>query len=238
MGILDRVNRIVRANVNQLLDRAEDPAKTLDLHIEEMRGSAREAKQQLVELTTAEKLARRRYEQCAAESRRWEERAMQALRSGDERLAREALGYKHEIDTKGADLLRQAELHAEYVEQLRGQVEMLDRKASLARERARQVAARRSASQVHAARERRSSYSEQRPVPDAQPTIEDTRAFDEFDRMDDRISHLDAEMEAIAELNADLFDPQRVELERRFEELEQDTRINDDLAGLKSRLDG
>jgi len=234
MGILDRVNRIVRSNVNSLLERAEDPQKTLDLHIEEMRGGVTEARQEVVRLATSERLARRKYEECMAESRRWEERAMAALRQGDETLARRALTYKHEIDSKGSDLLRQAELHAEYVQQLKDQLVMLERKSELANQRARQVAARRAAQQVHAARARQRAERAPRPIDTS--ALEDRAAFDAFDRMDDRVSQLDAEMEAMAELNADLFDPGRVELEQRFAELESDRNIEDSLSALKGRL--
>lgn len=233
MGILERVNRIVRANVNQILDRAEDPQKSLLLHIEEMRDSVQEARRELVRLGTAEKLARRKHQEALEESRRWEERAMQALRAGDENLARQALQYKHTIDLRADDLLRQAELSAEYVAQLKGQVDMLEQKAELARQRSRDFAARR----VRQEAEQAQAWRHTSPRPVATEPLEDTRAFDEFQRIDDRISYLDAEMEAIAELNAELFDPSKAELDRRFRDLEQDQGVTDDLADLKRKLD-
>lgn len=236
MGILDRVNRIVRSNVNSLLDRAEDPQKSLDLHIEEMRGGVIEARQEVVRLATSERLARRKYEECVTESRRWEERAMAALRQGDEQLARRALAYKHDIDAKGSELLRQAEVHAEYVDQLKGQLGMLERKTELANQRARQVAARRAQQQVHAARARQQAERAPRPIDTS--ALQDREAFDAFDRIDDRVSQLDAEMEAMAELNADLFDTKRADLDQRFAQLESDRNIDDSLSALKDRLNG
>ena len=235
MGILDRVNRIVRANVNQILDRAEDPQKSLLLHIEEMRTHSKDARQELVHLSTNEKMARRKYEDCLDESRRWEERAMEALRAGDEDLARRALVYKHQIDSKAEDYLRQAEVHAEYLEQLKSQVVMLDHKVEVAKHRSKEVAgrrARRDAKEAYAHQEARHQPRAIDPEP-----LEDRRAFEEFDRIDDRISHLDAEMEAMAELNAELFDPRRAEVEQRFRDLEREGRIADSLSDLKRRLD-
>ncbi len=228
MGILERINRIVRANVNQLLDMADDPAKGLELHIEEMRGGIREAKKELVEISTNEKIARRKYEQCLVESGRWEQRAMEALRVGDEDLARQALLYKSEIDQKADDFLRQAELSAQYAQQLEDQIAMLERKADLAKQRAKEIAARRAARPV---RER-----EQVVRPADLTPLEDRSLFDEFDRVGGDFERLDAQMEAMAELNAQLFDPERVELDRKFEELERKHRVEDGLQRLKRRL--
>ncbi len=234
MGILDRVNRIVRSNLNQLLDRAEDPQKSLELHIEEMRSGVGDARRELLHLAAAEKLARRKYEDCADEAKVWEERAAIALRAGDEGLARQALIYKREVDAKAQDYLRQATLSAEYVDQLRAQIEMLERKNELAKQRAREIAARRAHNEVEEAYARRQARREPRPV-DTIP-LENTSSFDEFDRVDDRISQLDAEMEALAELNADLFQPQRAELEQRFKELERDDSVREGLDALRRRL--
>ncbi|MDY0058257.1 MAG: PspA/IM30 family protein [Myxococcota bacterium] len=232
MGILERVHRIVRANVNQMLDKAEDPQRSLQLHLEELREGAREARQELIRLAADEKLARRKHSELLEESHRWEERAMTALRAGDEELARRALAYKHEVDLKAAELLRQADLSAEYSGQLEGQVALLERKSELATQRTASLAeraARRAPSSVRGS----SLPGVDAPMPDP---LGDEPAFAEFGRLDSRIDEMDAQLAAYAELNAGLFDPAREELDRRFQELERDAGLDAGMADLKRRL--
>lgn len=97
MGIFDRMGKVISSNVNALLDKAEDPKKSLDLIVEEMKDQIRAAKKELVEAVGAEKVLRKKVDELDAEVEKWERRAELALKAEDEKLAREALVQKKRV---------------------------------------------------------------------------------------------------------------------------------------------
>jgi phage shock protein A len=97
MGIFDRMGKVISSNVNALLDKAEDPKKSLDLIVEEMKDQIRAAKKELVEGVAAEKVLRKKVDDLDAEAEKWERRAELALKAEDEKLAREALVQKKRV---------------------------------------------------------------------------------------------------------------------------------------------
>src|SRR5688500_7491817 len=97
MGIFDRMGKVISSNVNALLDKAEDPKKSLDLIVEEMKDQIRAARKELVEGVAAEKVLRKKVDDLDAEAEKWERRAELALKAEDEKLAREALVQKKRV---------------------------------------------------------------------------------------------------------------------------------------------
>ncbi len=108
MGIFDRMGKVISSNMNALLDKAEDPKKSIDLIFEEMKDQVRAAKKELVEGVAAEKILRKKVDDLDAEAEKWERRAELALKAEDEKLAREALVQKKRIvgDRDRAESLR------------------------------------------------------------------------------------------------------------------------------------
>src|SRR6476646_10368150 len=98
MGIFDRVSRLLRANVNDALDNAEDPEKMLDQLIRDMTEELRGARGQVAAMIAQEKeLASDKAEsdRTAAE---WQRRAELAVAQNKDDLAREALRRKRDAD--------------------------------------------------------------------------------------------------------------------------------------------
>jgi phage shock protein A len=108
MGIFDRMGKVISSNVNALLDKAEDPKKSLDLIVEEMKEQIRAARKELVEGVAAEKILRKKVDDLDAEVEKWDKRAELALKANDEKLAREALVQKKRTvgDRDRAEALR------------------------------------------------------------------------------------------------------------------------------------
>ncbi len=97
MGIFDRMGKVISSNVNALLDKAEDPSKSVDLLVHEMKDQVKAARKELVEGLAAEKVLRKKVEDLDAEVDKWDRRAELALRTEDEKLAREALLQKKRV---------------------------------------------------------------------------------------------------------------------------------------------
>lgn len=108
MGIFDRMGRVISSNVNALLDKAEDPQKSVDLLVDEMKEQVRAGRKELVDAIAAEKMLRKKVEELDVEVEKWDRRAELALRADDEKLAREALMQKKRVvgDRDRAEALR------------------------------------------------------------------------------------------------------------------------------------
>src|SRR5688572_25945103 len=97
MGILSRMSSMIKSNLNDLISKMEDPAKQVDQLVEEMTEQSKLARQEVVAALTAEKRLAAKREELARELALWEDRAMKAVRAGDDGLAREALVRKNRV---------------------------------------------------------------------------------------------------------------------------------------------
>lgn len=97
MGILNRFSDIMRANVNDHLDKCADPEKTIDEALVKAREDLAEVKLETAKVMAAEKTARSRRDDTSARAAREHERAGAALRAGDEKEARRLLAGEAKI---------------------------------------------------------------------------------------------------------------------------------------------
>lgn len=104
MGILDRFTDIIKANINDLLDKAEDPAKMIDQYMRELTDNLAEVKQETAAVMAEETRAKRLVDQNNDEIARYEDLARRALKAGNEGDARVFLGKKQQLETKGEGL--------------------------------------------------------------------------------------------------------------------------------------
>ena len=82
MGLLDRISRLVRANVNSLVNGAEDPEKTLQQAVAEMQGDLVSMRQAVAQAIATQKRTERQNEQAARAAQEWYNRAQMALKKG------------------------------------------------------------------------------------------------------------------------------------------------------------
>lgn len=104
MGILDRFTTIIKANINDLLDKAEDPDKMVDQYLIELTDSLAEVKRETAGVMAEEARAKRLVDDNVAQVTRMESLARKALAAGNEDDARAFLAKKQQFDTKGAEL--------------------------------------------------------------------------------------------------------------------------------------
>lgn len=109
MGMLDRFTTIIKANINELLDKAEDPAKMVDQYLVELGDNLAEVKQETAGVIAEEKRCEREVEENTSEVERYENLAKQALTAGNEGDARTFLAKKQELVQKGTELQKAAD---------------------------------------------------------------------------------------------------------------------------------
>jgi phage shock protein A len=97
MGIFDRMSRVISSNFNALLDKAEDPKKSIDLTLSEMAAQVKAARQEVVRSVAAEKQLKTKVAELDEEVERWARRAALAVKHDDDDLAREALLQKKRV---------------------------------------------------------------------------------------------------------------------------------------------
>lgn len=226
MGILDRLGRSIKANLNAMIDKAEDPAKIIAQTIEDMQDELKKARQEVVTALASEKQLEKKITELMQEAESWERKAMLALEHGDEELAREALKRKKKAEADAVETERLRTQQATYVTELRSSIEQLERKVE-------ELKARRStlAAQVTRARSTTTDplAASSASAGPASPALARLR------EMQERIEGMEAEVEAHSILD----DPKRAELEERFRKLERgetDSALDDELAALKRRL--
>jgi phage shock protein A len=231
MGIFDRMGRVISSNVNSLLDRAEDPRKSLDLIVTQMTDQLREAKGEIIEGLGQEKVLAKKVNELDEEVAKWESRAELALKADDEKLAREALKHKKRVI---ADRDRAEAMRAEQ----RGVVLNMKREMERMEQKLEELKARKGSIANEMERARQGGGAESLGSGGA-----GGGAFAEFRRMEDKIENQRAEAAAHAEVEDALHDGMSdMELEAKFAALEGgrgpsgDVELDDEIARLKKKL--
>lgn len=240
MGIFDRMGRVISSNVHALLDKVEDPKKSVDLLVSEMKEQIKRARDEVVAALAAEKQLKKRVEELDAEAERWTRRAELALTSNDESLAREALVQKQRIV---AERDRAEAMRAEQ----RGAALQMKRELERMEQRQKELEARKGTIAVRAAQAKEGGG------PTALGAKGGASAFDEFRRMEEKIDRVETEATVAREVDEILDEGKqrsgmsRDELEARFAALEAGhpsregekpggSAVDQELAALKSRI--
>ena len=100
MNIFERFSRVAKANVNELLNKMEDPEKVMNQAVEDLQKDLVKIRQSYAEVMATQK--RMEKQRAAAEqlANEWLNRAQLALQNEDEELAREALSRKGAATTQ------------------------------------------------------------------------------------------------------------------------------------------
>lgn len=220
MGIMDRIGTIIRANLNDILTRAEDPEKIINQTLMDMRQAQYEARMEVARAIAEGRKLERDYQANRDEADAWLAKAEQALGAERDDLAREALKRKKANEDLANGLKEQLDTHQSMIERLKTQLRALDAKIDEA-ERKRQLLI---------ARQRRAEA--QQSVSAAVSRTDTRKAFEAFERMEGKITGMEDRISAEAELAEDL------SLDDEFEALGNDSEIEEELASLKARLQG
>jgi phage shock protein A len=189
MGIFDRFRRVVKSNLNDMISKAENPEKMLNQLIVDMNQQLIEAKKSVASSIADEKRLEREIGQNRAQTQEWERKAMLAVRAGKDDLAREALLRKQEYENYSNQYQQQWEAQHQSVEKLKEALRGLQQKIEEAQRKKNLLIARAKRAEA------------QKKIQQTMGGMSDTSAFEVFDRMTARVDQIEAEADAMGELD-------------------------------------
>ncbi len=218
MGIFSRISDIFKSNVNDALDKAEDPEKMLKQMVLEMEESVNKATLAVANAIANEKSLARKLDQQRTIAADWHEKAKQALQAGREDLAKAALEKKAVAERNAADL---APVHAQAAQTsvtLRQQLDALKNKLDEARSRQSTLIARSQAAKA------------QKQIAQTFSGV-GSDAFSKFDKFEGKIEKLESEAEAFEQLAGE-----NTNLEQEFKKLSSSASVESELLAMKKQM--
>ncbi|NLE02450.1 MAG: phage shock protein PspA [Fibrobacter sp.] len=218
MGIFSRFKDIVSANINSMLDKAEDPRKMIRLMIQEMEETLIELKSGCAGTIAEIKRCEREMDDARGVVEMWQSRAKLAVDKGRDDLAREALLEKQNTQKRLENLENEQSRLSSLVAQAQDDIVKLESKIEGAREKQRLLEQRFRAAQNRIRAEQNVRWAK---------STETVIKFEEYEHKIDR-------MEAEAGLINPTFHRRDMRLEEQFTMLENDKSIERELEELKN----
>lgn len=217
MGLFDRIGRVVRSNLNDMVSKAEDPEKMLEQAILEMQEDLVQLRQGVAQAIAAQKRSEQQYNQAQNEANRWQRNAQLALQKGDENLARQALERKKTFAETANSLKSSLDQQVGQIDSLKRNLIGLESKISEAKTKKDMLKA------------RIQSAKAQEQLQSTVGRLGTSSAMSAFERMEEKVLLQEARAQSAAELVGD-------NLESQFAALESGSDVDDELAALKAQM--
>ena len=220
MGMFSRINDIVQANLNAMLDKAEDPEKIIRLIIQEMEETLVEVRTDAARYLAEQKTIARQITSAQKDIEGWQYKAELAIANDKESLAKAALVEKQKYVAKLQQLEQQQQHLAESIEKIQTDTGRLNSKLAEAKQKQKALLSRKQTLQTRL----------KVKTVDHGAKIDD--AMMRFEHYEQRIDHLEAQVDAY-----DLTDAagNQSSLAAEFDALEKDDLIEKELEALKSK---
>ena len=192
MGLFERLSRLLRSNINDLIAKAENPEKMLVQVIEDMRRQLAQAKQEVAMAIADERRLRAQVEAERKEAQNWERRARLAISQERDDLAKQALMRGQEHARHAAELEEQWLRHREETERLKDSLRQLNAKIEEAKRKKNLLIAKQKRAQA------------QKRIHETMAGMQDKSAFRAFDQMVEKIEETERKALASAEVTEDL----------------------------------
>ncbi|MBW4506666.1 MAG: PspA/IM30 family protein [Scytonematopsis contorta HA4267-MV1] len=219
MGLFDRLGRVVKANLNDMVSKAEDPEKMLEQAILEMQEDLVKLRQGVAQAIAAQKRTEKQYNDSSSEVAKWDRNARLALQKGDENLARQALERKKTYSETATTLEASLQQQVVQVDALKKNLVQLESKISEAKTKKEMLKARITAAKA------------QEQLQNTVAGMNTNSAMSAFERMEEKVMMIEARAQSGAELASNGLDQQ-------FAALEASGDVDDELALLKAEIEG
>jgi phage shock protein A len=216
MGIFSRFTDIINSNINALLDKAENPEKMVRLIIQEMEDTLVEVRSTSAKTLAERKDLQRRLQRIQDEVKDWEDKATLALTKGREDLAKAALLEKSKVSEQAEAIERELDSLNEQLEKLQQETSQLQEKLADAKNRQKAIVLRQQSATTRLEVKKQLDGGK----------IND--AMERFERYESKIDSVEAQVEA--------YDMGKRSLADEISQLENDSKVDDELAALKAKL--
>lgn len=222
MGIFSRLSDLLKSNINDLIDRAEDPEKMVKQVIIDMQNELTKATQNYGKAKASERLAEKKYLEAKKVSEGWENKAKAALSQGNQELAKQALAKKVKADEDVTSYKEMYESISDQTEAIGNQVEVLKSKLEDAKAHQAMLIAR---SQM---------ADTKKNLAKSTGSFDENASYEKFRRMEDKITRKEAEADAFTEIAGS----DDEELTDSFEKIETDAKVDAELQRLMAEMGG
>ena len=214
MGLFDRLSRVVRANLNDLVSRAEDPEKVLEQTLVDMSEDLVQLKQAFAQSLSSQKRIESQYKKSLMEANNWEQRAKLAISRKEEDLAREALVRKKSYSETALTLNEQLNQQNAQLETMRQNLATLESKIGEAKTKKNILIARSKAAKATQSLQKTMSG------------LDTSTSMSAFERMESKVLDMEAQSQSVGELAG------------QFAQLEASSEVDEELAMLKTQISG
>jgi phage shock protein A len=218
-SIFDRISNIIRANINDLLDGAEDPEAMLNQIIRDMNDALRQADSDIADQIARQKMLEGDLDMAQKNAAAWQSKAELAVSKERDDLAREALVRVNDYNEQVAIYSKQLEAQKATVAELKSKRDLLKSKYDSAVRNKEMLVARARAAQAK---------TEMTKVATKAGTAD---YASELDRMERKIREQEARAEADAEVAES-----KTSVEDEFTKMGADQKVEDQLAALKAKM--
>ena len=225
MGIITRFKDIMAANVNALLDKAEDPEKMIDQYLRNLESDFAKVKAETASIMAEVKSAKRKLDECDEEIAKMGEYAKKAVAAGNDDDARQFLTKKNELTQKREVLAKDYELAQENAEKMRQMHDKLE-------------------SDISEMKSKRDMLKAKVKLAQTQKKINEMGAGIEsagnnaaaFDRMEEKVNRMLDEADAVSELNKSASGNSIDDLAGKYDTASTGSNVDDELAALKAEM--
>ena len=225
MGIITRFKDIMAANVNALLDKAEDPEKMIDQYLRNLESDFAKVKAETASIMADVKSAKRKLDECDEEIAKMGEYAKKAVAAGNDDDARRFLTKKSELTQKREVLAKDYELAQVNADKMRQMHDKLE-------------------SDISVMKSKRDMLKAKVKVAETQRKINEMGAGIEsagnnaaaFERMEEKVNKMLDEADAISELNKSASGNDIGNLASKYDAAGAGSSVDDELAALKAEM--
>ncbi|GAB4424466.1 MAG: PspA/IM30 family protein [Chloroflexi bacterium OHK40] len=217
MAILGRIRDLISANVNAMLDQAEDPERMANEYLRQLTNELYEVRTNVAAAMADETKLEQRRIASFAEVTQWQTKAEAALRAGDEELARAALSRKVQAQKLAEQYQQQETAQEEQVNAMQEALVQLETRIAEVKAKKELIIAKKNRARTQEALQRTAQ------------SVGRVSAIDKLDQLEERVDDELARAEAMARL-------EQGSLEARFKDLDQQTEVDSELAELKRKM--
>lgn len=225
MGIISRFKDIMSANINALLDKAENPEKMIDQYLRNLQDDLGKVKAETASVMAEETRCKRALDECNAEIAKFQNYAVKAVEAGNDDDARQFLTKKNQLLEKQASLQQAYTLAADNAAKMK---QMHDKLVGDINELNTKKEAIKAKMAVAKTQERINKIGSS--VAGAENNMS------AFGRMEAKVDKMLDEANAMAELNDLSANDPTAALAEKYEDKQEATAVDEELAALKASL--